>query len=421
MPRPAAPIVEDVLQQHVDDAIALSEVRERLHVASYVGLRHLSALDRRISAHVDGLRLAGESAWGVLDAALERPSPGSLFAAMVRAVEEVRQPKIDDLLALAEAEPDVAKGVYLAFGWLEPARLRGVVTRLLESDSPFRIVAGLTACTWHGVDPGVAAGRYTEHDDLGVRVAALRAAASIGRRDAVSVYASTWQDDQDQRLQAWAAWCAVLLGGRQAIELLGRYALTPGEWRRRSFELAVQATGDAGAVSLLQRLDEAPAPMRWRIEGCGLIGDPAHVPWLIEQMAEVQAARHAGASFSLITGVDLEGEALDQPAPSSAESGPNDDPDDPNVETDEDDGLPWPEVEKIQRWWAVNEHRFSTGQRYFVGHPVSGEHCRHVLRHGTQRQRALAAQYLCLLSPGVHLFNTIAPAWRQQRLLATMS
>jgi hypothetical protein len=43
-----------------------------------------------------------------------------------------------------------------------------------------------------------------------------------------------------------------------------------------------------------------------------------------------------------------------------------------------------------------------------------------VLKTGHQRQRILAAHYLCLLNPGTPLFNTSAPAWRQQRLLAQM-
>jgi hypothetical protein len=36
-------------------------------------------------------------------------------------------------------------------------------------------------------------------------------------------------------------------------------------------------------------------------------------------------------------------------------------------------------------------------------------------------QRILAAHYLCLLEPGTPLFNTSAPALRQQRLLAKMA
>jgi hypothetical protein len=55
-----------------------------------------------------------------------------------------------------------------------------------------------------------------------------------------------------------------------------------------------------------------------------------------------------------------------------------------------------------------------------MGKPVTREHCIDVLKNGYQRQRILAAHYLCLLDPGTPLFNTSAPAWRQQRLLAAM-
>jgi len=114
-------------------------------------------------------------------------------------------------------------------------------------------------------------------------------------------------------------------------------------------------------------------------------------------------------------------DALDRPAPENFESGPNDDPDDRNVDMDPDDGLPWPDVDKIEQWWASHAARFQNGTRYFMGAPVSRAHCLEVLTNGYQRQRILAAHYLCLLEPGTPLVNTSAPAWRQQRLLATMA
>jgi uncharacterized protein (TIGR02270 family) len=87
---------------------------------------------------------------------------------------------------------------------------------------------------------------------------------------------------------------------------------------------------------------------------------------------------------------------------------------------DPDEGLPWPDVAKVERWWAANSGRFALGTRYFMGAPVTREHCIGVLKNGYQRQRILAAHYLCLLDPGTPLFNTSAPAWRQQRLLAKL-
>ena len=53
-----------------------------------------------------------------------------------------------------------------------------------------------------------------------------------------------------------------------------------------------------------------------------------------------------------------------------------------------------------------------------MGDPVTRARCIDVLKSGYQRQRILAANHLRLLDPGTPLFNTSAPAWRQQRLLA---
>ena len=75
---------------------------------------------------------------------------------------------------------------------------------------------------------------------------------------------------------------------------------------------------------------------------------------------------------------------------------------------------------ETRRLVAGQPERFQKGTRYFMGQPVTKEHSINVLKTGYQRQRILAAHYLCLLEPGTPLFNTSAPAWRQQRLLAGM-
>ena len=81
----------------------------------------------------------------------------------------------------------------------------------------------------------------------------------------------------------------------------------------------------------------------------------------------------------------------------------------------------WPDPAKVEKWWATNASRFQQGQRYFMGAPVTWEHCLDVLKHGYQRQRILAAHYLCLLSPA-RRFSTRAPRpGVSRRLLAKMS
>jgi uncharacterized protein (TIGR02270 family) len=226
----------------------------------------------------------------------------------------------------------------------------------------------------------------------------------------------------DRSYEWWSAWTAVLLGNRDvALEAAIRMGLGPGEHRGEAFRIALQALSPREAHGALQRLASNLGQQRRLIEGSGVVGDPAYVPWLIKHMSDDQTARLAGEAFSLVTGADLVERRLDRPRPEGFESGPNDDPNDPNVDMDPDDGLPWPDPNRIQDWWAKNSHRFQPGQRYFMGAPVTRAHCIDVLKNGYQRQRILATHYLCLLEPGTPLFNTSAPAWRQQKLLAQMT
>jgi uncharacterized protein (TIGR02270 family) len=227
--------------------------------------------------------------------------------------------------------------------------------------------------------------------------------------------------DDDAECRLWAAWSGVVLGNRNvALADLTEWGCTAAvTYRARAFSLSMQAMMPDEAHRVLRGL-AGPQRLRWLIQASGIVGDSAYVPWLISQMDDVATARVAGESFSLITGADLSALGLERTPPEGFDAGSNDDPDDPNVEPDPDDGLPWPNPTRVERWWAANTSRFQTGTRSFMGAPVTREHCIVVLKNGSQRQRILAAHYLCLLEPGTPLFNTSAPAWRQQRLLAEM-
>ena len=137
-------------------------------------------------------------------------------------------------------------------------------------------------------------------------------------------------------------------------------------------------------------------------------------------MDEPKFSRLAGESFSFITGLDLAYLDLERDAPEGIELGPNDDPENNNVQMDEDDNLPWPDPTKIQAWWDANKSSFTNGERYFMGKLISREHCTQILKEGFQRQRTVAALCLCLINPGIQLFPTAAPIWRQKRMLEKM-
>jgi len=414
------PIIAAIVSQHVEDAIVLHGNRTLLTTAPHSALKYLRRFDDRLVAHLDGISVAGEQGAGLLNAALDPVSSSGLFVTAVGAIKE-RPQELNRLIELAYAAPEALRGLLSALGWVGPQRLQGTAASSLAGDDPFRRRLGLAACRLHGVDPGPALLAGLKDESPIVRAEALRTAGELGRHQLVSGFAAVNDDDPDCAF--WAAWSAVLLGDRErALTMLTAIGLTDGRpYRMRAFRLALRARSPVAAHDALQRLHGDPKQLRWLIQGSGINGDPTYGPWLIKHMIDDKVARIAGEAFSLMTGTDLALLDLERKPPANVEAGPNDDPNDPNVAMDEDDGLPWPDPEKCAAWWNANKHRFQEGARYFMGKPPSREHCIQVLKTGFQRQRVAAAEYLTLLTPGTPLFNTAAPTWRQQRLLEAMT
>jgi len=413
-------IVPEVLQQHIDEIVHLRLMRTIQVVGSKTRLRHLGRLDERLCAHMDGLLVAGEGGFLLTDRILELPSKSVMFTAAAAAIQ-LRQPgRLDSLFALCKTSTKLRAGLSSAFGWVSAYDLQGVASHLLTSSDSSRRFVGLTTCAFHRVDPGTSLVRFIDDSDVELRARAWRTAGEIGKRQLVSTAAAAITDDEPA-CRFWAAWAAVLLGDKHAaLDVVASVAAVPGSFRARAFQLVLQAKSAQSAHHWLASLSKEPANHRWLIRGAGLVGDPAYVPWLIAQMADDKTTRLAGEAFSLITGLDLAWLDLEVKPPQNFESGPSDDPNDPNVDMDEDDGLPWPDAAKIEAWWHANSSRFQPGVRYFMGQPLNKDHCLRVLKEGFQRQRIAAAIYLSLLNPGTPLFEWRAPARRQRRLLAEM-
>lgn len=414
-------IIPKIVGQHAADAAFLSHQRTRAVLRADHRLRHLVDLDERLEAHLDGLRAAGDESRTSCNEILGRSERGSCFAPALLAIERAAGAELDEFLALSEADEFVANDVRSAFGWTEPRFLRHRVVSLLQSGEPFRCTIGLEACARHRVDPGRRLLQLVQDEHDGLSVRALEAVAELGRSDLVPICLRVLEDSQNERRLA-AARAAVLLGNRgAALEVLESLGRVSGPLSWPALDLTLRVVDPPHAHALLMRLNQNPDTARPLLRGSGVAGNPEYIPWLIRQMSKQSAARLAGEALSVIAGLDLSALRLDRPQPDKFEAGPNDDPEDADVEMDEDDGLPWPDPVKIRAWWEANSQRFQAGVRYFMGEPLNRQNCLRVLQQGYQRQRSAAALYLSLLNPGTPLFEWRAPAWRQQRLLAEMS
>jgi uncharacterized protein (TIGR02270 family) len=408
------PIVQ-IVSRHVEDAADLWNTRAMLVRAPHVKIRHISRFDERIAAHLDGIAIAGEVGWQCCEAALADASPGGLFAATVRAIEDANERQIDRLLSLAEALPDVRPGVIAAFGWVSAQHLRGIVWSLLRSSTPFRRLVGMKCCAMHRVDPGDHVGAAITNEDVALRAQALRLAGELGRDDLLPLCMTSLRD-ADVQCCFQAAWASVLLGDRGlAITKLVELGREPERFGRSPLQLALMAIERHRARELLTQIEKEDKDRRMLLRSVGAAGEIDHVPWLMSLMLDPKLSRLAGEMFSLITGADIAWDDLEQKAPQRPDTAPNDDPADSEVALEEDFGLPWPDPERVQRWWHEKSRDFQAGSRYFVGAPPSAQHCGFVLREGFQRQRIAAAYWTHLLRAEKVLFDCDAPAWRQRR------
>jgi uncharacterized protein (TIGR02270 family) len=417
----AAPysVIPQIIARHHEEASFLWQLRQGVVVAADWSLQEVAELDERIETHLDGLRIAGEHGWKIAEGALES-GHGELFVGGVLAIERRDRAGMASVVRAGAKSPETLVAVISSFERVSSRVLQGTVKELLASPSAVGRQVGLAACLRHGVNPGPSLAQLIDDTDADVSGLALQACGELGLLEYLPVVARERNHAQTS-VQWWSEWSAVLLGNRGvALDAVGRRALEPGPHRSGALLLTLQAADVSAAHSTLQRFSREPKELRRLIQGSGIAGDPTYLPWLIGHMADAGMARVAGEAFTLVTGVELRPAALSGKRPDHVQSGPNDDPDDPNVDVDPDDGLPWPDPDRIKDWWAKNSSRFQPGTRYFMGAPVTREHCIEVLKNGYQRQRILAAHYLCLLNPGTPLFNTSAPAWRQQRLLAEM-
>ncbi len=412
--------VDPIVAQYAEQTSFLWHLRANAVYAPNFSLRDLNKLEDRIAACIDGLRVAGDSAWIAWEADQSNQDPGSLFAPIILALETQNRARLDALLSHAETVALLQKALISAFGWTSPRLLQGIAKDLLDSTSTFNRRVGIACCAIHRVGPGPLLAETVHHDDPALRSRSLRAVGELGQHDLQQICARA-QTDEHVECRFWATWSSLLLGDRtHALQLLADSAITEGPFRQRAFRFSLQAMSVTLSHRLLQKLAQNGCDIQWLISGSGIAGDARYIPWLIGHMKSEKTARLAGEAFSLVTGTDLTVTNLERRAPEDFESGPNDNPEDKNVAMDPDEGLPWPDADKVEQWWAANASRFQEGTRYFMGAPVTREHCIDVLKNGHQRQRILAAHYLCLLEPGTPLFNTSAPAWRQQRLLSRL-
>ena len=408
--------IESIVEQHAEEAAFLWLLRDDAVQSPRYSLKDMADLDERIEAHIDGLRVAGEAGWSICADALAQEEPGEMFVAAVLAFESGQDQRIKMVLEVAATNPELSRGLISALGWLRFDLVKEHIDQLLRSLSPELRRIGIAASAVHRQDPGPALVDALNDENTFLKARAIRSVGELGRIDLLHML-NNQLAAEDKNCRFWAAWSAVLLGGRdEALEFLKTFATSKSPFRERALNLTLRVMNNASAQNWLKEMSQQPDWLRYTLIGAGVAGDPVHIPWIIEHMEVPELARVAGEAFTMITGVDIAYEDLEGEWPEGFEAGPTESPEDEDVELDPDEDIPWPESELIAEWWSKNKGKFANETQYLFGQPISAEHLHKILRTGYQRQRAAAALELAILQPGQPLFEVRAPWSRQKQI-----
>jgi uncharacterized protein (TIGR02270 family) len=333
------------------------------------------------------------------------------------AFESGTDSSIQAVLDAVAAKHGLLPGIVSALGWLPFDQASPHIQRFNISEVHLHRQVGLAACAVHRADPGQILNIAVGSRNLSLRARALKVVGELGRKDLVGTVRENLHVEDDT-VRYWTAWTGALLGEPTAIPVLQHLVETKHHRRDSACAMALRRMPVSDGHAWLKTLASNPATLRLAVQAAGTMGDPANVPWLIQQMAFPEVARVAGESFTFITGIDLAYDDLDTDKPEGFESGPTENPEDENVEMDQDEDLPWPNSKLIEKCWFTHRLEFTNGARYLLGKPMAIDSLKEVLRIGKQRQRTVAAIELAMRQPGTPLFNTSAPGFRQQALLA---
>ena len=409
-------IIEDIVTQHAEEAAFLWLIRNIAVYAPHYSLADLAELDERVEANIDGLRIAGDAGWEICKEALSIGEVGEVFAAAVLAFESGDETRIQEVLKVGSAAPELSRGIVSALGWLLYQQAEKHIKKLLTAESPDLRRIGIAACAVHRQNPGspmtVA---LTDNDPL-LKARVLRAVGQLGWVDLMPLLRNNLVAE-DEMCRFSAAWSSALLGDAGALSTLKSFIRPDVPYQEEAAKMALRQMNLSTAHGWQKELAQSPDTIRLAVIGAGVVGDPVLITWLIEQMNIPELSRVAGEAFTMITGVDIAYEDLEGEWPEGFEAGPTENPEDENVEMDPDEDLPRPNPELILGWWSKNKSAFRNGTRYLLGQPISPENLQQVLRTGRQRQRAAAAIKLAMIKPGQPLFEVRTPGFRQKQIL----
>lgn len=358
-----------------------------------------------------------ELAWEVCLQELVYEQAGETFTAAIVAFRSRDIEKIQYIVNHAFSNDETLKGLISALGWLPNKLVSEWLKKFLYSKNLNHKYLAVAVCSIRRKNPGeILAQILTRDDCLAHHQLLIRALRLVGELKLYSLVNIVQKIalNGDEQVQFWAYWSLVLLGEHKYIKNLFSYVNASSRWQFLATQMVFQIIPVDKARSWISELSKQPEMQRMLIHAIAHLGDPHVIPWLIMKMHNFETAKIAGEAFAVITGIDLERNNLVIDTPKNIVLLPNDDIADENVNLDEDENLPFPDVNKINHIWLRYRDRYRAGRRYVMGVEVSNnspiviEKLNRVLQQSSLRQRQSVALSIALLDPQSAFINSKA-------------
>jgi uncharacterized protein (TIGR02270 family) len=105
------------IEEHSEEAAFLWLLRDRAATSPMFSRAELTALDERVEAHLDGLRIAGARAWPLCKRAIGLDDAGEVFARAELAIETKSWEELAAAIDVSVGDPELGRGLVSALGW----------------------------------------------------------------------------------------------------------------------------------------------------------------------------------------------------------------------------------------------------------------------------------------------------------------
>lgn len=308
MAAPLLTFLPDLLEEHLEEIQFLWPIRDRGLRSPRMTMRDIRNFEERLDAHADGALVPGDDALPFIDPLLEADDEWAAFAATFVLLRYGTEAAITRVLdALGSAGVKRLRGIGRALQMGRSDALLNDLGAIFRGDDAPRSAAAAEALSYHVRWKGSFDRLldFLANDDPTVKRTGWRVVANLAIPVEPKGFASAMRDD-DVGVREAALAAAAWTGVAGALNIARAAAVTPSKENLAAYRL-LAALGEPGDLASIQRLVNAPTLGPDRFSLAASFGHPALAPLLLDTLAsdDKRAAIAAGEAFSRLTGADI--------------------------------------------------------------------------------------------------------------------